>query len=84
MLNLLLFLLLPANNEVAAGEDDSLFTLPDIKDALRKREMQEEIARIKEEEKELKPKIKRGDIDAYQKVFESYLCQIMQFPKREN
>lgn len=59
-----------ANNEATAGEDDGLFTLPDIKDALRKREMQEEIARIKEEEKELKPKIKRGDIDAYQKLLQ--------------
>eukprot|EP00547_Thalassionema_nitzschioides_P001157 CAMPEP_0194211966 /NCGR_PEP_ID=MMETSP0156-20130528/11416_1 /TAXON_ID=33649 /ORGANISM="Thalassionema nitzschioides, Strain L26-B" /LENGTH=305 /DNA_ID=CAMNT_0038939659 /DNA_START=139 /DNA_END=1056 /DNA_ORIENTATION=- len=59
-----------ASDEAAEGDDDSLFTLPDIKDALRKREMQGEIARIKEEEKELKPKVKRGDLDAYQKLLQ--------------
>lgn len=59
-----------ASDKAVEGDDDNLFTLPDIKDALRKREMQDEIARIKEEEKESKPKIKRGDLDAYQKLLQ--------------
>jgi hypothetical protein len=52
----------------ALDEDGNQFMLPDIKNALRKREIEEEIARMAEEERELKPKIKRSDTKAFRKV----------------
>ena len=44
------------------------FKLPDIKDALRKKQIEEEVARMAEEERESKPKIKRSDPEAFKKV----------------
>jgi hypothetical protein len=44
------------------------FQLPDIKNALRKKEIEEEIARMAEEERDMKPKIKRSDTKAFEKV----------------
>jgi hypothetical protein len=58
----------------SVDDDRNQFNLPDIKDALRKREIDEEIARMAEEEKELKPKIKRSDTKAFQKVGLSLKC----------
>jgi hypothetical protein len=52
----------------SVDHDQNQFNLPDIKDALRKREIEEEMARMAEEERELKPKIKRSDTKAFQKV----------------
>lgn len=48
--------------------DGNEFKLPDIKDALRKKELDQEMARIAEEEMASKPKIKRGDAKAMKKV----------------
>jgi hypothetical protein len=42
--------------------------LPDIKDQLKKKQMEEELARIEEEKKESVKKIKRSDIKAFTKV----------------
>jgi uncharacterized protein YaiI (UPF0178 family) len=50
------------------SDDGKEFKLPDIKDALRKKEIEEEIARMAEEEKESRPRIKRGDAKAFKKV----------------
>jgi uncharacterized protein YaiI (UPF0178 family) len=50
------------------SDDGKEFKLPDIKDALRKKEIEEEIARMAEEEKEARPRIKRGDAKAFKKV----------------
>ena len=47
--------------------DDPL-VLPDIKDMLKKKEMEEELERIEEEKKEDVKKIKRSDIAAFTKV----------------
>jgi hypothetical protein len=49
------------------SKDDAL-VLPDIKDQLRKKQMEEELARIEEEKKESVKKIKRSDIKAFTKV----------------
>lgn len=49
-------------------DDGSQFKLPDIRDALRKKEIEEEIARMAEKERESKPKIKRSDTKAFKKV----------------
>ena len=42
--------------------------LPDIKDQIRKKEMEEEMARIEEEEEESRPRIKRSDKVAFARV----------------
>lgn len=42
--------------------------LPDIKNQIRKKEMEEEIARMEEEEEERRPRIKRSDKEALAKV----------------
>ena len=49
-------------------DDGNQFKLPDIRNALRKKEIEEEIARMAEEERESKPKIKRSDTKAFKKV----------------
>lgn len=54
------------------SDDGKEFKLPDIKDALRKKEIEEEIARMAEEEKESRPRIKRGDAKAFKKVCTHY------------
>lgn len=53
---------------LSGSGDANTFKLPDIKDALRKKEIEEEIARIAQEEKDSKPRIKRGDAKAFKKV----------------
>jgi len=50
---------------------DGLFVLPDIKDALRKKKIQEGIAILEEEERRAKPKIDRNDKAAYVKLLQS-------------
>jgi len=44
--------------------------LPDIKDQIRKKEMEEEMARIEEEEEESRPRIKRSDKVAFARLLE--------------
>lgn len=46
----------------------SPFQLPDIKDVLRKKELEKEFARIEAEEIQAKPKIKRSDTEAFKKA----------------
>ena len=55
---------MPASPQEAEGA----IPLPDIKEALKKKEMEEELARMEEEKEASKVKIKRGDSDALLKV----------------
>lgn len=55
------------------SEDSSAIPLPDIKEALRKKEMEKELARMEEEKEKSKPKIKRSDKDAFTRVC-LYFC----------
>jgi hypothetical protein len=48
--------------------DSTAIPLPDIKQVLRKKEIEEEMARIEEEEEETKVRIKRTDRKAMAKV----------------
>jgi hypothetical protein len=50
------------------GSDTITIPLPDIKDTLRKKELEEEMARIEEAEAEIRVKIKRSDKKAMAKV----------------
>lgn len=50
-------------------QTDNAIPLPDIKEVLKKKEMEQELARIEEEDDEQKVKIKRGDRKALLKVW---------------
>jgi hypothetical protein len=54
--------------EVLPESGGAAIPLPDIKQALRKKEMEEEQARIEEEEEETKVRIKRTDKKAMARV----------------
>lgn len=59
----------PESTENTDSEgDNTALPLPDIKDTLRKKELEEEMARIEEEEAETRVKIKRSDRKAMSKV----------------
>lgn len=55
------------DSEMARGSDDPI-PLPDIKEAKRKKEAIEELARVEEEKEMNRPKIKRSDTKAFTKV----------------
>ncbi|KAI2491849.1 hypothetical protein MHU86_22702 [Fragilaria crotonensis] len=58
-------------DDASSLDDGNQFKLPDIRNALRKKEIEEEIARMEEQERESKPKIKRSDTKAFKKLLES-------------
>mmetsp|Transcript_19548 Transcript_19548/g.28264 ORF Transcript_19548/g.28264 Transcript_19548/m.28264 type:complete len:325 (+) Transcript_19548:96-1070(+) len=53
------------------GDDDDDLTLPDIKDVMKTKQLREEIARMEEEDKESRPRIKRSDREAFVKLYSS-------------
>jgi hypothetical protein len=56
------------DDELATQDTGGAIPLPDIKQTLRKKEMEEEIARMAEEKEEKKVRIKRTDKEAFRKV----------------
>ena len=73
--NLVLNFKLPAGTETTAadepqatGGDNTAIPLPDIREALKKKQIEAELAQIEEEEKENKVLIKRSDKKALTKV----------------
>lgn len=65
------FLAVPTSGSNVAKSTDSentMIPLPDIKEVLKKKELEEELARIEEEQAETKVKIKRSDRKALAKV----------------
>jgi hypothetical protein len=54
--------------EASASEDATAYPLPDIKEVLRMKQFEQDMARMEEEEQKKKPKIKRTDKAAYNKV----------------
>lgn len=66
-------------DDASSLDDGNQFKLPDIRNALRKKEIEEEIARMEEQERESKPKIKRSDTKAFKKVS---LFFLLDFPDK--
>jgi len=64
----------------SSSMDTLTIPLPDIKDTLRKKEFEEEMARIEEEEASTRVKIKRSDKKAMAKVCNRYQDSI--FPRK--
>lgn len=54
--------------DLSSKAESTAIPLPDIKEVLRKKEVEEELARIEEEQAETKVKIKRNDKKALAKV----------------
>lgn len=50
------------------NNQEGTLPLPDIRDQLKRKELQEKIAKMEAEQEETKVKIKRSDKDAYNKV----------------
>ena len=59
---------MPTFDEASPAADNTAIPLPDIRGALRKKQMEEELAKIEEEEKSNKPKIDRRDKKALVKA----------------
>lgn len=63
------FIILGIENESSGGDSsDDPLVLPDIKDMLKKKEIQQENERIEEEKRQSVKKIKRSDKEAFRKV----------------
>ena len=56
------------NAPLSTDAENTMIPLPDIKEVLKKKELEEELARIEEEQAETKVKIKRSDKKALAKV----------------
>lgn len=56
---------------------NSAIPLPDIKEARTKKMIEEELARMEQEKLMSKPKIKRSDKEAFTKVRESVIVQLI-------
>lgn len=69
MTDFLMLLCIGIQSESSGGDtsDDPLF-LPDIKDMLKKKEIEQEKERIEKEKREGVKKIKRSDKEAFRKV----------------
>ena len=63
--------------EAEKGESSSAIPLPDIKDALQKKEIEKELARVEEEKEQSRPKIKRSDKEAFAKVNKIFLGKVL-------
>jgi chromatin segregation and condensation protein Rec8/ScpA/Scc1 (kleisin family) len=52
----------------SSSEDSTAYPLPDIKEVLRMKQFEQDMARMEEEEQTKRPKIKRTDKAAYARV----------------
>lgn len=57
-----------ASNSGGGGSSSNAIPLPDIKEARKKKQMEEELARMEQEKEEQKVRIKRSDKEAFAKV----------------
>lgn len=55
-------------SEESGNSDNTAIPLPDIREARRRKEIEEELARTEQEKEEQKVKIKRSDKEAFRKV----------------
>lgn len=71
-----------AAGAAAGGSSDDAIPLPDIRQALKKKAVEEELKRMEAEKEAARVKIKRSDKEAFRKVCHVVECELFGFWRR--